>query len=151
MARRQPLPVHANRQHLGQGGWRKKTIIRAYMRIVDVGSDEVGRGSWAGPLVFCALLLAEGVTIPLSVPIRDSKVLSRPQRERSAAFLRKNSTFCFSFVSWETIDKIGIQRAAIRGLKVIAKRIKRLIMVRDCCTGEQYQERYCLKIDGIGV
>lgn len=86
--------------------------------------------------------------MPAPVLIRDSKTLNRSQRERSGIFLRKNSIFCFSFVSRGTIDKIGIHRATIRGLRSVTRKIRRLIIIRGNCTGEQYRERYCLKIDG---
>lgn len=113
-----------------------------------IGIDEVGRGSWAGPLILCALAFPEGIHIPQSVCIRDSKALNRSQRERSSIFLRENSIFCFSFVSRGTIDRLGIHKATIRGLRSVARKISELIIIKENCTGEQYKERYCLKIDG---
>ncbi len=52
---------------------------------VVVGIDEVGRGSWAGPVTVCALVAPER---HLS-GVRDSKLLSAAERERCAARIRR--------------------------------------------------------------
>lgn len=48
--------------------------------MITVGIDEVGRGCWAGPLVAGAVVLQEPIA-----GLRDSKKLSKLQRERLAA------------------------------------------------------------------
>lgn len=63
-------------------------------------------------------------------------------------FFERNSIFCFSFVPRETIDTIGIHNATMRGLRLVARKIRRLTIIKESCTTEQYRERYCLKIDG---
>jgi len=88
-----------------------------------IGIDEVGRGSWAGPLFLCAVYFPTAVQIPHGVFIRDSKALNRPQREASATFLRKHSTFCIASVSYATVDKYGIQKATVLGLKRVIRKI----------------------------
>lgn len=44
-----------------------------------VGADEVGRGSWAGPVVAAAVILQPGVYLP---KVKDSKKLSPKMREK---------------------------------------------------------------------
>jgi ribonuclease HII len=51
-----------------------------------VGIDEVGRGCWAGPLVAGAVVLGNPV-----VGLRDSKKLSKLQRERLAAEVQETA------------------------------------------------------------
>src|SRR5215467_504286 len=51
---------------------------------VVVGIDEVGRGAWAGPVTVAAV-----VSAPEHVKgIRDSKMLTRPEREQAAGTVR---------------------------------------------------------------
>ncbi len=55
------------------------------MTIRICGLDEAGRGALAGPLVAAAVILhvpATEISKACGVPLRDSKTLSRPQRER---------------------------------------------------------------------
>lgn len=88
-----------------------------------LGVDEVGRGPIAGPVCVCAFLLpfheydlfvSEALKI-LKVPIRDSKKLTKKQREKWFDFLQQQKTLkkCFfnvSFVSPLNIDKFGISK-----------------------------------------
>ncbi len=72
-------------------------------RIV-VGIDEVGRGSWAGPLVACAALLSCHVT-----GLKDSKLLSK--RQRLAVYdnlLQSGAKFGLGWVSSEEVDTLGL-------------------------------------------
>ena len=92
-----------------------------------IGIDEVGRGSWAGPVVIAAVFFPDDLVVPDDVVIRDSKVLSRPSRTRSAYFLRKNSTFCTLVVPTETVDQGGVHRAIVNGIRRICATMKRKI------------------------
>jgi ribonuclease HII len=74
-----------------------------------VGIDEVGRGCWAGPLVAGAVLLGA----PIS-GLKDSKKLSKAQRERLDAEIRVMATgFGIGWVTAQEIDTIGLT-AAVR-------------------------------------
>ncbi|MBI4599954.1 ribonuclease HII [Candidatus Uhrbacteria bacterium] len=116
-------------------------------KIFVIGIDEVGRGSWAGPLFFAAVCFIENVTIPHDVSIRDSKALNRVQRVRSARFLRKNTIFSITPVPKGTLDEIGLQRASIRGLLSCIRQIKRKILKTvDEKNGQGIELLY--KIDG---
>lgn len=101
-----------------------------------VGVDEVGRGPIAGPVAVCAFklpitdyqtvrrqgeLLIENAKEELKVPLRDSKKLSRKQREIWFEFLKKekekgNCDYAVSFVSPENIDKFGIAKCIQKAL-----------------------------------
>lgn len=73
-----------------------------------VGIDEVGRGPWAGPLVFGAVVLGgeeiEGLT--------DSKKLTKKKRETLDVEIRaKAKSFGLGWVSADELDKIGMSVA----------------------------------------
>src|SRR5690349_902897 len=72
-----------------------------------LGVDEVGRGCWAGPLVAGAVLLAE----PLQ-GLKDSKLLSKIQRERLDATVRVMALgFGLGWVSAQEVDELGLTEA----------------------------------------
>lgn len=73
-----------------------------------VGVDEVGRGCWAGPLVAGAVLLATPIE-----GLKDSKKLSKKQRERLDAEIRATAAYGLGWVTPAEIDKIGLT-AAVR-------------------------------------
>ena len=116
-----------------------------------IGIDEVGRGAWAGPAVIAAIFIPRDVKIPRDIIIRDSKVLNRSQRERSAAFLRENSIFFISFVSAGTIDKYGVHRAIALGILRICSKMKAKILANDDISEKTYRRRYKILIDGRSV
>ncbi len=88
-----------------------------------VGIDEVGRGPIAGPVAVCSFklpitdyqLLIERWKEETKTPLRDSKKLSKKQREIWFEYLKKqkeegNCDYVVSFVSPENIDKFGIAK-----------------------------------------
>ena len=93
---------------------------------VVVGLDEVGRGSWAGPLAIGAVVLPRGIRVN---GVRDSKMLSERQRE---ALYARLATWCrgwsVGMVSHTECDEIGMSAAQ----KLAAKRaLEGLGMVPD--------------------
>lgn len=73
-----------------------------------VGIDEVGRGPWAGPLVFGAVVLG-GVEIE---GLTDSKKLTAKRREALDAIIReKAEAFGLGWVSAEELDEMGMSKA----------------------------------------
>lgn len=77
------------------------------MSSVVVGMDEVGRGSWAGPLFVGAVIL--GKPIP---GLRDSKLLTRQQREKLDPLIRDQAeAFALGVVSHSEIDELGLTAA----------------------------------------
>jgi len=87
-----------------------------------VGVDEVGRGSWAGPLVVAA------VQLPIKnrlYHLRDSKLLTAQKRLKLARKIRKTSSFAIGQVEVFEINKLGLGQAlqlafrrAISNLKI---------------------------------
>jgi ribonuclease HII len=77
------------------------------MIVVTVGMDEVGRGCWAGPMVAGAVILADPI-----VGLRDSKKLSKKQREKLAAEIQIHATAIgLGWVQPAEIDSIGLSAA----------------------------------------
>ncbi|HEX5394918.1 MAG TPA: ribonuclease HII [Candidatus Saccharimonadales bacterium] len=72
-----------------------------------IGVDEVGRGSWAGPL----LVVAARQTGRLPAGIRDSKLMTRNQRKAIYHLLTANYQFGEGWVSPLEIDKHGLAAA----------------------------------------
>ncbi len=80
------------------------------------GMDEVGRGSWAGPLVLGAVILRRDKK---PYRIRDSKALNEAKREKIyPTILNYSLDYSTGAVLAKEIDKLGLSRA----LKLAAKR-----------------------------
>jgi len=75
--------------------------------MVTVGIDEVGRGCWAGPVVAGAVILSQPID-----GLKDSKLLSKHQRQRLDAAIRVNAiSIGLGWVEAAVIDDIGINAA----------------------------------------
>lgn len=101
----------------------------SYSSYMIVGIDEVGRGPWAGPLVFGAVVLGgtliEGLT--------DSKKLSKKRREAlNDEILTHAASVGLGWVSASEIDEIGLSRALAlacrRALEAIAVPYEQIII-----------------------
>lgn len=85
-----------------------------------VGIDEVGRGCWAGPLVAGAVILREPIK-----GLKDSKKLSKLQREKLAGQIQKNAlAIGLGWVWPEDIDMHGISISVKRAMETALKAIK---------------------------
>ena len=73
-----------------------------------IGVDEAGRGPLAGPVVAAAVALRRS---DFPVPIRDSKKLSRAQREKAFHEIYKRSYVGIGIISESVIDQSDILRA----------------------------------------
>jgi ribonuclease HII len=102
-----------------------------------IGIDEVGRGPIAGPVAVCAFLCKldffdeiakrQGLGLPEALPLKlpplkDSKKLSKIQREKWFEYLKSAKTegvcdFSVSYVSPENIDKFGINACIRKALE----------------------------------
>ncbi len=86
-----------------------------------LGIDEVGRGSWAGPLVVGAVVLGgasiEGLT--------DSKKLTKKQREKLDVEIREKAAgIGLGWVRASEIDEIGLSAALVLATKLAVQQIK---------------------------
>lgn len=87
--------------------WRVERSLHRDGHARVAGVDEVGRGPLAGPVVAAAVVLPERRVRWLS-EVRDSKQLTRRQRERLAERLRRHCEWGIGVVSTQAIDQIGI-------------------------------------------
>ena len=69
------------------------------------GVDEVGRGSLIGPVYAAAVILNKTIDKKL---LKDSKSLSKIQREELYLYIKKNSIWSVGQASIKEIEKINI-------------------------------------------
>lgn len=75
--------------------------------MITVGIDEVGRGCWAGPVVAGAVILREPI-----VGLKDSKLLSKKQREQFAAIIHEKALAVgLGWIEPAIIDEQGLTMA----------------------------------------
>ncbi|HSX31115.1 MAG TPA: ribonuclease HII [Candidatus Saccharimonadales bacterium] len=87
--------------------------------MVIVGIDEVGRGCWAGPLVAGAVILPSDLNLKdCPLELRDSKKLSRKQRQAAAKWIHANAlTVGLGWVWPAEIDALGVSWAVGAAMK----------------------------------
>lgn len=107
-----------------------------------VGIDEVGRGSWAGPLVATGVILPPDFKIPKY--LADSKLLTHQKRYELDKILRKEVVaFYIAEVSHRVINKIGIGRAT----QIAFRKIVNSINPRpEYCLVDAFHIRYLAKV-----
>jgi ribonuclease HII len=87
-----------------------------------IGIDEVGRGPVAGPTAVAAFRLRSKLVSP--APLRDSKKLSREQREVWFKYLKTaDCDFAVTMISAKEIDRIGIAPAIRKAMAACLKKI----------------------------
>ncbi len=74
--------------------------------MITLGVDEVGRGCWAGPLVAGAVILRKPI-----IGLRDSKLLSKLQRQKFAAIIQAEAAFGLGWVTAQEVDTLGLTEA----------------------------------------
>jgi ribonuclease HII len=86
------------------------------------GVDEAGRGPLAGPVVAAAVVLDPARPID---GLRDSKLLSEPERVRLASEIRRNAkAFAVAFASRDEIDGSNILQASLLAMERAVLRLK---------------------------
>jgi ribonuclease HII len=100
----------------------RKLLRDGYQSIA--GTDEVGRGALAGPVVAAAVIL-NGKRVPRG--INDSKQLTRLQREELDAEIRQRAlAFSIARIEHNEIDQINILRASLRAMELAIKALRPL-------------------------
>lgn len=92
-----------------------------------IGVDEVGRGPLAGPVAAAAAAVPPDFKFKiLNFKLKDSKKLTKIQREKWFEFLTKNPRIFWAAasVSEKTIDKINIQNASELAMKKAVKKLE---------------------------
>ena len=97
----------------------EKTSIEAELRAAGhihlAGCDEAGRGALAGPVVAGAVILDPQRPI---AGLRDSKVLSRAERQRLANEIREHAlAWALGESSAEEVDAINVLQASMRAMR----------------------------------
>lgn len=87
------------------------------------GIDEVGRGSWAGPLVAAGVILPKNFKIPDG--LADSKQVRPAMRYKLAKYIQ-DTAVSFAIVQIEPrgIDKHGVGQATQKAFRRVARGIK---------------------------
>jgi ribonuclease HII len=99
----------------------EKRLIKAGSKLI-AGSDEVGRGAIAGPVVAAAVILNLD-DVPKG--INDSKQLTRLQRERLAEQIQRRAiALSISRIEHYEIDQINILRASLRAMGLAIKALR---------------------------
>jgi len=101
---------------------RRLEELRSHERLLEqvgispaAGVDEVGMGPLAGPVVAAAVILPPE---PLIEGVDDSKVLSKPVRERVEAEIRRVAiAVSIGVASVDEIDTINIYRAGLEAMR----------------------------------
>ena len=91
------------------------------MKIV-AGVDEVGRGSLIGPVYAAAVILDISINKKL---LKDSKSLSKTNREILSKYIKKNSIWAVGKASTKEIEKINILQASLLAMKRAIKKLKK--------------------------
>jgi ribonuclease HII len=92
------------------------------------GVDEVGRGAWAGPVTFAAVVLPRRRRI---YKLRDSKVLPPPVREQLAGRIEAHAlAVSVGHASNDEIDRLGMSAAMRRAAR---RALDGLPLTPDAC------------------
>lgn len=81
--------------------------------MLKIGVDEVGRGALAGPVITAAVLLPYSDDQPL---FKDSKMLSRKNREYLFHWLLEHATYSIAWRSAKKIDACNILEATMQAM-----------------------------------
>ena len=91
------------------------------MKKVIAGVDEVGRGSLVGPVFAATVIFKKNID---KKKIKDSKQLSRNQRNLLEKYIKKNSVWAVGSASLIEIEKLNILNASLLAMKRSIKKLK---------------------------
>lgn len=87
-----------------------------------VGIDEVGRGAWAGPLVFAGVILPDYFSsIHL---LDDSKKLSHTKRLTLSEEIMSRSKYFIAVISNDEVDQIGLTNSSTKACLLVLETLK---------------------------
>ena len=86
------------------------------------GVDEVGRGSLIGPVYAAAVILKNSID---KKKIKDSKKLSKTNRENLEKYIKKNSYWSIGSASLIEIEKLNILNASLLAMKRAIQKLKK--------------------------
>ena len=91
------------------------------MKKIIAGVDEVGRGSLIGPVYAAAVILNNSID---KKKLKDSKKLSKTNREVLEKYIKKNSYWAIGSASKIEIEKINILNASLLAMKRAVRKLK---------------------------
>ena len=92
------------------------------MKFLIAGVDEVGRGSLIGPVYAAAVILKKNLD---KKKLKDSKKLSKKNREILEKYIKKNSYWSIGSASLKEIEKFNILNASLLAMKRAIKKLKK--------------------------
>ena len=92
------------------------------MKRIVAGVDEVGRGSLIGPVYAAAVILNNSIN---KKKIKDSKKLSKTNRENLEKYIKKNSYWAIGSASLMEIEKLNILNASLLAMKRAIKKLNK--------------------------
>ena len=99
----------------------QRSEVKNLMKII-AGVDEGGRGSLIGPVYASAVILKKTINQKL---LKDSKSLSKKEREYLCKYIKKNSTWSIGKASVKEIEKLNILQASLLAMKRAIKKLKK--------------------------
>ncbi len=146
----------------------KELVEQGYDAVI--GVDEAGRGPLCGPVVAAAVLLRNSefrilnfesnpnekiFNDPMWELVRDSKKLSKKQREKVFDFIHENFHVGVGLCNHETVDRINILEASFLAMKKavsdLAKNVKTSKRQNDECENPisyKLTAKSCVLVDG---
>ena len=91
------------------------------MKDLIAGVDEVGRGSLVGPVYAAAVILKKNLD---KKKIKDSKKLTKRNREILEKYIKKNSYWSIGSASLKEIEQLNILNASLLAMKRAIKKLK---------------------------
>ena len=91
------------------------------MKKIVAGVDEVGRGSLIGPVYAAAVILNKKINKKI---IKDSKKLTKIQRQNLAKYIKKNSIWALGSASVKEIENLNILNASLLSMRRAIKKLK---------------------------
>ena len=92
------------------------------MKKTIAGVDEVGRGSLIGPVYAAAVILKKKLD---KKKLKDSKKLSKKNREILEKYIKKNSYWSIGSASLKEIEKMNILNASLLAMKRAIIKLKK--------------------------
>ena len=92
------------------------------MKKIVAGVDEVGRGSLIGPVYAAAVILKRNID---KSKIKDSKKLTKKNREILEKYIKKNSYWSIGSASLKEIEKLNILNASLLAMKRAIMKLKK--------------------------
>ena len=91
------------------------SLYRARGFTLIAGTDEAGRGPWAGPVYAAAVILPERIRLP---GLDDSKKLTEATREKLFPLIKEQAiAWCIASASVEEVDELNIREASFLAMK----------------------------------